>query len=42
VILDIADPAHPQYLGRTNAPASHSAAIGRGGDHAGSSFGRHP
>ena len=29
VILDISDPAHPEYLGRTNAPASHSAAIGR-------------
>jgi hypothetical protein len=32
VILDISDPAQPLYLGRTNAPASHSAAIGRGGD----------
>lgn len=32
VILDISDPANPEYLGRTNAPASHSAAITRGGD----------
>jgi hypothetical protein len=32
VILDISNPAHPVYLGRTNAPASHSAAIARGGD----------
>jgi hypothetical protein len=32
VILDISNPAHPVYLGRTNAPASHSAAVGRGGN----------
>jgi hypothetical protein len=31
VILDISDPSAPVYLGRTNAPASHSAAIARGG-----------
>jgi hypothetical protein len=30
VILDISDPSAPVYLGRTNAPASHSAAIARG------------
>jgi hypothetical protein len=30
VILDISDPSNLVYLGRTNAPASHSAAIARG------------
>jgi hypothetical protein len=30
VILDISNPAEPVYLGRTNAPASHSAAVARG------------
>ena len=32
VILDISDPTQPVYVGRTNAPATHSAAIARGGD----------
>jgi hypothetical protein len=32
VVLDISNPASPVYLGRTNAPATHSAAIARGGD----------
>jgi hypothetical protein len=30
VILDISNPARPAYLGRTNAAASHSAAVARG------------
>ena len=32
VILDISDPTRPAYPGRTNAPATHSAAIARGGN----------
>jgi hypothetical protein len=32
IILDISNPASPVYLGRTNAPATHSAAIARGGN----------
>jgi hypothetical protein len=32
VILDISNPANPVYLGRTNAPATHSAAIAQGGN----------